>query len=184
MDFILNADIAVLLFIQQSLKNTFFDFIMPIVTLLAEGGIIPIAISVLLMCFKKTRKNGFKMALALSLGLIIGNLCLKPLVARIRPYEAIEGVRLLVSTKSDFSFPSGHTLASFECAGVVALNYRKYAFVSILLACVVAFSRIYIGVHYPTDVLAGALMGTLFAYAGHTAVERVIGQKQSSYTHK
>ena len=117
------------------------------------------------------------MALALVLGLLIGNLTLKPLIARIRPYDANPDVTLLIDRLSDYSFPSGHTLASFEAAAVLLLQYRAKAIPALVLALLIAFSRLYLYVHYPTDVLAGALLGVAFAFLARFAVERMLARR-------
>ena len=107
-------ELIILDFIREHLACPFLDAVMPVITSLANGGIIWIIAAILLLVFKKTRKTGFSVALALIIGLIIGNLILKNLVGRIRPYDLNADVELLVSRLSDYSFPSGHTLASFE----------------------------------------------------------------------
>ena len=178
MNFLFNIDTSILMFIREHLTNAFLDALMPIVTLLAEGGIVPIILSLALILNKKTRKIGLKSALALAVGFIIVNLIIKPLVGRIRPYDALYGIELLVSAKHDFSFPSGHTLAAFELAGVIALNCgKKYAYCAVIIACLVAFSRLYLFMHYPTDVIAGALLGLCFAYLSDFAVDTAYDRK-------
>ena len=149
---------------------------MPLITLLGEDGIIFIAMAVVMLFFKKTRKVGLSIGAALLMGFIIGNLTLKPLFARVRPYnfnEAFDRATLLVDTLSDRSFPSGHTLCTFEACVVLFLTQKKYIGIPALVACtlvalsrlycLIAFSRLYLYVHYPTDVIAGAVLGTLFA---------------------
>ncbi len=177
MDFILNADSGILMFIREHLSCGFLDFIMPVITLLAEGGILPVVISIVLMCMKKTRKAGIQMAIALVIGLVVVNLTLKPLVARVRPYDAIEGIRLLIDAQSDYSFPSGHTLAAFECAGVISFNYKRLAPYVIIVASLVGFSRLYLFVHYPTDVLTSVVLGLLFAFAAGKITDRICALK-------
>ena len=97
---------------------------------------------------------------------VVTNLCLKDLVARIRPYDSVEGLVPLVARLKDYSFPSGHTCASFACAGVYYKAFPgKWGKAAMVLAVLIALSRLYVGVHYPTDVLAGALVGTFSALA-------------------
>lgn len=164
----LNAfEINILDFIQNTFKCAFLDFFMPLITLLGEDGIIFIAMAVVMLFFKKTRKVGLSIGAALLMGFIIGNLTLKPLFARVRPYnfnEAFDRATLLVDTLSDRSFPSGHTLCTFEACVVLFLTQKKYIGIPALVACtLVALSRLYLYVHYPTDVIVGAVLGTLFA---------------------
>ena len=103
----------------QGLRCPFLDAVMPFISGLGDGGAVWIGLTLVLMLFRKTRKTGYMMALALVLGLLIGNLTLKPLIARIRPYDANPDVTLLIDRLSDYSFPSCHTLASFEAAACV-----------------------------------------------------------------
>ncbi len=173
MDFILNADTSVLMFIREHFTCAFLDFLMPIITLLGEYGAFPIAVCITLLCLKKTRLAGFEMAVAIIMGFVIVNLTLKPLVARVRPYDAIEGIKLLIEAQSDYSFPSGHTLIAFECAGVISRNYTSFAPYVFVMASLVAFSRLYLFVHYPTDVLASVILGLLFAFASGKIVEKI-----------
>ena len=124
-----------------------------------NAGIFWIAIAVVLLFFSKTRKIGLGMGAALILGLLICNCMLKPLTARIRPYDyQLEHfgvtIKLLIEAQHDFSFPSGHTIASFEAATVLMIHNKKAGIASMLLACLIAFSRLYLYVHYPTDVIA------------------------------
>lgn len=163
--FALHFDIPVLDWIAEKLWCPALDAIMPWVTLLGDGGIFWIAISVVLICIPKYRKAGLSMGVALLMGLILCNLTLKPLVARMRPYTFVlenygRNITLLVSTPSDFSFPSGHTIASFEAAIALTVHNRKLGIPATILACLIAFSRLYLYVHYPTDVIASVLLGS------------------------
>ena len=147
---------------------------LPYITSMADTGIIWIIIAVILLIFRKTRKAGFMMGLALIMGLVVGNLTLKPLIARIRPYDVNPDVVLLINKLHDYSFPSGHTLASFEGAGVLMLTYRKkLGYPALVLAIIIAFSRMYLYVHYPTDVLAGLILGLVFAFASYKIVNAI-----------
>ena len=124
------------------------------------------------------------MAAALLCGLIFGNLLLKPLIARVRPYDLREGIELLISKPSDYSFPSGHTLASFEAAVVLMVRERKrFGWAALVLAVLIAFSRLYLYVHYPSDVLGGILLGTAFALFSVWLVD-TIWQKLSQRSEK
>lgn len=166
-------EIKILDFIRERFACPFLDAVMPVITSLANGGIIWIIAAVLLLIFKKTRKTGFSVALALITGLIIGNLILKNLVGRIRPYEFNEGVEILVARLSDFSFPSGHTLASFEAATVLLIRDKRLGVPALVLAVAIAFSRLYLYVHYPTDVLAGIILGVLIGIFACKTVDKL-----------
>ena len=166
-----NFDLPILEWIQANLQCGFLDFIMPIITLFGEGGIFWIAWAVILLIIPKTRKIGLSMLIALILGLLVCNITLKPLVARIRPYDLQEQdfgiyINLLIERQHDFSFPSGHTIASFEASVALLKHSRKMGIPALILAILVSFSRLYLYVHYPSDVLVSVVLGTAFAFIG------------------
>ena len=173
-EWIQNVDLTAVRFVREYLSNGFFDFIMPVVTLLGENGIFWIVVTVLMLVFRKTRKAGFVMALSLITGLVIVNLGIKPLVNRPRPYEVDRGVSLLINKLGDGSFPSGHATCCFECAMSLWLcKYKKCAVAAFAASVLVAFSRVYLYVHYPSDVLVGAALGMIFAIFSCYAVNRI-----------
>lgn len=159
--------------LQDTIQCDFLDWFMPLVTSLANSGIFWILLAVVLLCFKKTRKIGVTMAIALIFGLIVGNLTLKPLTARIRPYDFDPSIVLLISPEHEYSFPSGHTLASFEGAVSVFLYHKKFGIAALILAALIAFSRLYLMVHYPIDVIVGAILGSTFAFAAYKITQRI-----------
>lgn len=159
------CDHAILEWIAGHLRCGFLDFVMPIITFLGNAGWFWILCALLLLCFRRTRKTGWMVALALVCGLLVCNLGLKPLIHRIRPYDLWNVEITLVKKPTDFSFPSGHTIASFEAAVVLMLRERKrFGWAALALAVLIAFSRLYLYVHYPSDVFAAILLGTLFAF--------------------
>lgn len=170
-------DLPILDWIQANLQSGFMDTVMPIITLFGDGGIFWIAVAAVLLCFPKTRKTGLGMGFALVMGLVVCNITLKPLVQRPRPYDFQETlgvtIPLLVDRMHDFSFPSGHTIASFEAATVLLLNSRKMGIPAMILAVLIAFSRLYLYVHYPTDVIFSVFAGILFAYIGNALARKV-----------
>ena len=171
-------DLPILDWIQANLKCDILDTIMPIITLFGDGGIFWIACAVLLLIFPKTRKIGLGMGFALILGLIVCNITLKPLVGRIRPYEFQmkhfqKEILLLTKQLHDYSFPSGHTIASFEAATVLLKNSKKMGIPAMILAVLIAFSRLYLYVHYPTDVIFSVFAGILFAFIGDALAAKV-----------
>ncbi len=151
-------ELSILDWIRHTLGCPFLDAVMPWISRPVDNGILWIALAALLLCLRRTRRTGVSMAAALLMGLLLGNLLMKPLIARIRPYDLAE-VSLLIDRLRDYSFPSGHTLASFEAATVLLLRKRSVGIPAMVFAVLVAFSRLYLYVHYPTDVLAGALLG-------------------------
>lgn len=168
-------DFSILNWIQKTFASPFFDKASPIISYLGDGGIFLIALALLFLCFPKTRRLGLSLGMALIFGVIIGNVVLKNLFFRIRPYDVpgYEAMReaLLVPPLSDGSFPSGHTLAVFEGTTVFFLWKKRYGLIALFFAILVAFSRLYLFVHYPSDVIAGALLGILFGIAGFCLVK-------------
>jgi len=166
----ISFDLPILDWIQENLQSGFLDTLMPIITAFGNGGIFWIACSVLLMFLPKTRRIGFGMAFALTMGLVVCNMILKPSVARIRPYDLQETlgvtIDLLIKRSHDFSFPSGHTIASFEACTVLMLGNKKLGIPATVLAILIAFSRLYLYVHYPTDVITSIVLGTVFGILG------------------
>ena len=172
----ISFDLPILDWIAAHLQCGFLDFIMPCITLLGDGGIFWIACAVILLFTKKYRKTGLGMGAALILGLIVCNMILKPWAARIRPYDLQEQlgniIPLLIERQHDFSFPSGHTIASFEAATVLMLHNKKLGIPALILACLIAFSRLYLYVHYPTDVITSVILGTAFGFLGNWLVNK------------
>ena len=142
-----------------NLHNEFLDTILPVISSFGDGGIGWIILSIILLCIPKYRKAGLAMALSLIFCLLIGNLTLKPLIARPRPYSYFPEMQLLIPPLEDFSFPSGHTFASFAAASALFLHHRKEGIAALILAAVIAFTRMYLYVHFPTDILAGIILG-------------------------
>lgn len=156
----------------QSIRTPFGDMVMPLITSLGNFGVIWIVLSCVLTAMPKTRKTGIVLAAALCWDVILCNGILKHLFARIRPCDVNTSVQLLIARPKDFSFPSGHTAASF--ASVTALWFsgeKKLWKAAFLLACAIVFSRLYLYVHYPTDILGGIAVGIAAGYAGCRTVE-------------
>ena len=170
-------ELKILDFIRENLTCPFLDAIMPVITKFGDGGIFWIASAIVLICFKKTRKTGFSVGTALIIGFIIGNLILKNVVGRIRPYDLNSGIEILINALSDYSFPSGHTLASFEAATAMLIGDKKLGIPAMILAVLIAFSRLYLYVHYPTDVLAGIILGILIAIFSCKLIDKLYKTK-------
>lgn len=161
-----NLDGNILLWIQEHIRHEFLTPIVVFITTLGNSGIIWILLCLLLLLPKKTRNIGIMGVIALCLSLIVNNGILKHVVARTRPYEVVAGLQALIPFPTDFSFPSGHTAASFA-AGIVFFKKlpRKFGVPALILAILISLSRLYVGVHYPTDIIGGAISGTLLALA-------------------
>lgn len=160
----INTDSSIIMWIQQNLRTPLINYIMVFITHLGDGGLIWIGISALFMFFSKTRKVGLMILSAVLLSFVINNVMLKNFVARLRPYDVINGLVPLINKPLDFSFPSGHTGAAFAAASVIFARCNKILGVnSLLLASAIGFSRIYVGVHYPSDVMCGMLNGIFIA---------------------
>lgn len=156
---ITQIDFDILLWIHTHLRSDIWTGFWKMVTMLGNGGWFWILLTLSLILYKKTRRVGTAAAFSMIFGFLVTNLLLKNLVARIRPYDLSDQIIPLISRPHDYSFPSGHTCASFACALICFhLLPRKFGFPILVLAGLVAFSRLYLGVHYPTDVLGGFLV--------------------------
>lgn len=164
----------ILLYIQEYCRNPFLTPFFKFITTLGNGGAIWILLTLLVLAIPQTRRTGCMMAAALLGTLIINNILLKNLVARTRPYDVIEGLTYLVRRPVDLSFPSGHAGCAFAAACIM---FRKlpgrYGIPALALAILIAFSRLYVGVHYPSDVLFGVVSGIANSFAAEVIVERI-----------
>ena len=156
---ITDFDFYVLDLIRENLTCDSLNFIMPGITTMGNAGIIWIFLSLCFLFSKRYRHIGILMLAGLALGAVLGNLILKPLIARPRPCW-IREVPLLISSPRDYSFPSGHTLASFTCALILLKFHKGWGLAALFLAALMGFSRLYLYVHFPTDVIAGGIIGT------------------------
>ena len=164
MEWFFELDGNILLYIQEYLRSDFMTPIWKVITSLGDAGWFWILLTIILLIPKKTRKIGIASAISLVIGVIITNVALKNIVARTRPYEVVEGLTLLVGKAHDYSFPSGHSCASFASAfAIYKTAPKKYGIAALVLASLIAFSRLYVGIHYPTDVIAGVVIGIVSA---------------------
>lgn len=181
-----------LLWIQEYLRSDFLDPIVKFITHSGDHGYLWIALLIILLCIPKTRRAAMIGAATLLLTFIVTNLCLKPLIGRTRPYEVIEGLTRIIEKQSDRSFPSGHTANSmavgvslwlvskkYEIIGDKKLYFPKAAGWAVLVwSVLVGLSRLYVGVHFPTDVLGGAIVAILNTVIVFTVYKKWFEKKQ------
>jgi len=166
MNFLNDAELAILDGIQRVMGNGFFDTFFSLITKLGDGGVFFIAIGLMLLIFNKTRKCGIMILAALILELVVVNLTMKPLFARVRPYDVNAAYQLLINAPHDYSFPSGHTASAFAFAAAIFAFNKKWGIAAGILALLIGFSRLYLYIHYPTDVAAGLVIGIALGLLG------------------
>ncbi|MBQ8039819.1 MAG: phosphatase PAP2 family protein [Lachnospiraceae bacterium] len=164
MEAFFELDGNILLWIQEYIRNDFLTPIFKFITHLGDEGYVWIAIAVLLLFVKNYRKVGLMVGGSLLGSLLFNNMIVKNIVARPRPYRMMEELTILIPEPGEYSFPSGHTSSSFAAGVVLYLMLpKKYGIPAMVLAFLIGISRLYVGVHYPTDVLGGMVMGALLA---------------------
>ena len=151
------------LYALQELHHPILDKIMICITTLGNGGVFWICLGLVLAIVARTRKCGICMLLSMALTFVLGNLILKNVVARPRPFTIATEIVLKIPQPGEYSFPSGHTMNSFTAATTLFLFYKKPGILALILAVLIAFSRMYLFVHYPTDILAGMILGIVDA---------------------
>lgn len=172
---IFEIDRDILLYVQDHWRTGILDGFFKAVTHLGDAGIFWILLTLVLLCFKKTRKAGFFSAGALAGSVLLNNVILKNAIGRVRPYELIPELKLIIARAKDASFPSGHTAASFaSCIAIVPNVKKRYGIPLIIMACLIAFSRVYVGIHYPSDILGGFLSGLFLGIMANVIGNRVI----------
>jgi len=173
-----DLDIGILYWLQDHVVCSFLTPVMKIATTLGNGGIIWILLCLILMIPKSTRKIGITAALSLAIVSILNNLIIKNIVARPRPFTQAD-IELLISAPKSWSFPSGHAASSFATATAVFLGDKKLGIAALIIAALIAFSRLYFFVHYPSDVLVGAIEGVFTAIVVAKIVDHAM-KKQGS----
>ena len=152
-------DFSVLDFIQQKMRTPFLDRIIPKITVLGDNGIFWIIAAGILIIFKSYRECGISALAGMMSGVILGNFIVKNIVRRDRPCWINQAVDMLIEIPRDYSFPSGHTMSSFITATIFFYYDKRIGIPAFVVAFAIAFSRMYLYVHFPTDVIAGALIG-------------------------
>lgn len=170
------AELAILDWVQTNLRCGFLDAVLPVISRLSDHGEIWIVLAAVLLVTKKHRWAGVSVALALLLDLVVCNGLLKPLIGRLRPFQINTAIELLTQAPLDASFPSGHTAASLTAVTALwraggAPKWLRWA--ALALAVVIALSRIYLYVHWPTDVLGGAVLGAVLGWMGAWLASRL-----------
>ena len=154
----------ILLWIHAHLRFAAVTPVMRLLSLLGDKGLFWIALTVILLLFRRTRRLGIYCAVSIVLTFLVVNCAVKPLVARTRPYDLFQEIQILAHAEHDVSFPSGHSANSFAVAWILfRMTDKKYGVPAVVLAALIAFSRLYVGVHYPTDVLAGTAIAIALA---------------------
>lgn len=165
-EFLLNLDGSILLWLQNNFRNEILTPFFLTVTRLGDKGRIWILVTIILLICKKTRNIGIMSAFALIFASVFNNVILKGIFDRTRPYDVVEGLTSVIGSMKSSSFPSGHTSSSFAAAMVLFHGLpRRYGILFMILAALIAFSRMYLGVHYPSDVSVGAMTGIVSGLA-------------------
>lgn len=167
-------DFSFLYFIQENMLNPFLDAVMSFVSFLGNKGAVWIMLALIMIAFKKTRTGGVLVLVAVSLGFVIGELGIKNLVDRVRPCYIDTTVRMIIERPTSSSFPSGHTCSSVAAAAVLFLYDKRFGIPAAILAVLIAFSRMYLFVHFPTDILAGMILGLICAAATYFVYKKFI----------
>ena len=161
---LVNSDVNIAEFFAHSQMSPFLDKVMIFITSLGDTGIFWIVCGVILLIFKKTRTSGVALLFSLSIAFLLSQFVLKELVSRPRPFEAIEGIELLIGIPHGSSFPSSHATTSFASAMSLFCFNKIYGTVALVLAALIAFSRVYLCVHFLSDVIFGAILGITLGF--------------------
>ena len=168
----MNAELQFLIALQ-GLHTPARDAVMLFFTRLGNAGFVWIALAAILLLFRRTRRAGCILALALVCDLVLCNFILKPLVHRVRPCDLLPEVTLLIPHPSDYSFPSGHTASGFAAAFALWFQNRKLGTPALLLAAFIGFTRLYLYVHFPTDILGGIALGLAAGALGSLLADKI-----------
>lgn len=164
MELLYEIDFTILNWIQEFIRNDFLDSFFSAITKLGNAGIIWIAIGICLLFFKKYRKAGIFLLAALAVGSLLGEGIIKPLIGRARPFSENKEILLAIAPPSSYSFPSGHSWSSLTAGTFLFLLHKKWGLAALVLGILIAFSRVYLYVHFPSDVITGALCGVATAF--------------------
>lgn len=165
-------ELGILNWIQIHCRCAALDVLMPAVSLICNHAEVWIVLAVILLLNKKTRRPGTVLAVALLLDYFVCNMTLKPLIGRIRPCDVNQAVRLLIHRPGDYSFPSGHSASSFAAVGALKASGSRLWVPALVLGLLICFSRLYLYVHWPSDVLGGIALGMALGYLARYLVQR------------
>ncbi|MBE6053866.1 MAG: phosphatase PAP2 family protein [Clostridium sartagoforme] len=163
LDIINNLDISILNLIREIFSNSIMDKVMTFITRLGDSGFIWILIGFVLLAQKKYRKSGFVLLIALLITSIIGEGILKNIIQRPRAFITYPDISIIIKPPASYSFPSGHTSSSFAAAVVLGYYFKSWKYIFYIFASLIAFSRLYLFVHYPSDIVAGIILGVTCA---------------------
>ncbi len=175
-----SIDFAILDFIQNTFRCVFLDYVMAFFSYIGEAGGVWIIASVIMMCFRRTRATGVMVLCAMLIGFLIGEIGLKNLIGRPRPFVVDSSAELFIAPPDSYSFPSGHSCSSFAAATVIFLRDKKFGVPALVLAFLIAFSRLYNYVHFPSDVLCGIILGIVCAAVTFTVFRKTKLDKKLS----
>lgn len=173
-----------LLLAIQKMDTPFLDFFFSHITALGDMGILWITIGILLLCTRRYRRQGLLLLLSLLFAFLSGNVLLKNLVARDRPCWLYPDIPLLIENPKDYSFPSAHSMVGFAAAVSVWYTNRRWGIAALVTAALIAFSRLYLFVHWPTDVLVGIILGVLTAVIVFETDKRLARKKEVHRTYE
>lgn len=176
LDKLQRIDEIIVFFIQNHCRSPVLDKVMVFITSLGNGGFLWICFAIYLIIFKdrtKREKSGVFLIASIFAAMFLGDEILKPLIGRVRPCNQFPQVELLIACPISPSFPSGHTMVGFASATALFYHYRRLGIIAYIIASLIAFSRIYLFVHYPSDILGGIIFGVLTALTTILLLENI-----------
>ena len=174
----LTFDWVVLHWIHNTLTSPTLNFLMPKITALGNGGLVWVLVALTLIATKRYRRDGFILIVGLMIGVVVGNVFLKNLIARPRPCWIDHSITLSISNPTDYSFPSGHTLSSVIAATVLTMSNKRLGYIAIPMAFLISFSRLYLYVHFPSDVLGASIIGLIIGISTYISVNSCSFQRK------
>ena len=154
-------DESVIIFVQEHIRNGILTPVMVFFSIIGDSGAVWLILSAAMIITKKYRRAGILLLASVAVSWVMNDLILKPLIGRARPFEVIEGLEVLISLPRSYSFPSGHACSSFAAAYALTRGVPKYGKWFYVPAALIAASRVYLGVHYLSDIMVGIAVGTV-----------------------